>query len=309
MKITSLEQSIFTHGRIQIVTPEPDDEPVHFEINRHTHQNFSGIEPPKLAEHELGEVIRKKTGQEVLNSIPVRVIFDSAEHNVMARYEAWSEATDDMPVCIGNGETASVLNPGKGTRTSHVCKGPQLCRMALKNGLKCSITTRMPVLIEDKRFELRTSSTHTYRALMGQLREMQAQYGGLRHLHLNLTVWEKSMRASNYKRFGCATIELSKDSQEPFMPRVRCQSLEAYGESLLQAWKAEALPQESDMREEESLVLDLPVMAAKGAVHLRSAQEDANLTQNRDETADSRMATLFQGPFMASQEQSAAQMI
>lgn len=309
MNITSLEQSVFTHGRILIVTPDGDDEPVHFEITQHTHNNSSGIEPPNLAENELGEVIRKKTAQEALKSIPVRVIFDSAEHNVMARYEAWSETIDDMPVCIGNGETASVLNPGKGTRTSHVCKGPQMCRMALQNGLQCSITTRMHVLIEDKRFELRTNSTHTYRALMGQLREMQAQYGGLRHLQMNLTVWEKSMRASNYKRFGCATIELSKDSQEPFMPRVRCQSLEAYGESLLQAWKAEALPQESDMREEERLVLDLPVMAAKGAVHLRSAQDDANLTQNRDETADSRMATLFQGPFMASQEQSAAQMI
>lgn len=309
MNITSLEQSVFTHGRILIVTPDGDDEPVHFEITQHTHNNSSGIEPPNLAENELGEVIRKKTAQEALKSIPVRVIFDSAEHNVMARYEAWSETIDDMPVCIGNGETASVLNPGKGTRTSHVCKGPQMCRMALQNGLQCSITTRMHVLIEDKRFELRTNSTHTYRALMGQLREMQAQYGGLRHLQMNLTVWEKSMRASNYKRFGCATIELSKESPEPSIPRVRSQALDAYGESLLQAWKAESVPREADMREEEKLVLDLPVKVTKSAVHFRSVQEGTELTQGRDEYCDSRMETLFKGPLMASQEQGAAQML
>lgn len=300
MKITALESSIHTHGRIQIVTPDEADQPVHFEISQHTHETATGAaEPPKLQPHPTGSELRKRSGQEALQSMPVRVLFDRPEHNVMARYEAWSDAVLDMPVCIGDGEKASVLNPVTGTRKAHVCKGPQLCGLALSNGLRCSITTRMPVLVGRQRFELRTNSSHTYRALMAQMRMLQALYGGLRHLHLNLNVWTKSLRASSYKRFGCATLELSEDSPDPMAMLSPNPALDAYGEALLQAWKLAAVPTAEDAAEEEKIVLELP---PSPKVNTRV------LPLSSLESAET-LKTLFSAPLLASQEQGAAQMI
>lgn len=300
MKISALESSIYTHGRIQIVTPDEVDQPVHFEVSQHIHEPVTGAaEPPKLQPHPTGNELRKRTGQDVLQSIPVRVLFDRPEHNVMARYEAWSDAVLDMPVCIGDGEKASVLNPATGVRKAHVCKGPQLCVMALSNGLRCSITTRMPVIVGKERFELRTNSAHTYRALMAQMRMLFALHGGLRHLHLNLKVWTKSLRASSYKRFGCATLELCEGSSDPMALLSPNPALDAYGEALLQAWKLAAVPTADDAEAGEKIVLELPP----------SPKVNTRVPPLSSPSSAETLTTLFRAPLLASQEQGAAQMI
>ncbi|CAN7739907.1 hypothetical protein LJR118_006598 [Acidovorax sp. LjRoot118] len=265
----------FTEGRVQIVTPEDDGE-CHFVITGHAHQKMTDGEVPAYAEHPVAEKVAPPGAR--LREIPVKVMFDQVNHNLFTRYEAWSPGVPDMPVCIGDGAIANAVNVSTGQRHAHVCKGPSLCRLMLDNNLNCSISVRMPVLVQGVPLELRSNAVNTLAALTAKLTELRARFGGLRHLSLKLRIWEKSTRASSYRRFGCATIDLDADAERAEVCESTDDRNDGYGGAMQRAWAATFVPSAADMRPEPALCLSVPAGAPRPAVlPIRTTQAQAGV--------------------------------
>ena len=245
----------FTEGRVQIVTPEDGGE-CHFAITGHTHQNMTDGEVPAYAEHPVAAKVGPLGAR--LREIPVKVMFDQVHHNLFTRYEAWSPGVPDMPVCIGDGAIANAVNVSTGQRHAHVCNGPSLCRLMLDNNLNCSISVRMPVLVQGVPLELRSNAVNTLAALTAKLTELRARFGGLRHLSLKLRIWEKSTRASSYRRFGCATVDLDADAERAEVCEGTDDRNDGYGGAMQRAWAVTFVPSAADMRPEPALCLSVP---------------------------------------------------
>lgn len=245
----------FSEGRVQIVTPEDGGE-CYFAITGHTHQKMTDGEVPAYAEHPVAAKVTAPGAR--LREIPVKMMFDQVHHNLFTRYEAWSPGVPDMPVCIGDGAIANAVNVSTGQRHAHVCKGPSLCRLMLDNNLNCSISVRMPVLVQGVPLELRSSAINTLAALTAKLTELRARFGGLRHLSLKLRIWEKSTRASSYRRFGCATIDLDADVERAEVCESTDDRNDGYGGAMQRAWAATFVPSAADMRREPALCLSVP---------------------------------------------------
>lgn len=197
--------------------------------------------------HPLKTDVASRTGE--LREIPIRLLFDRPEHNITARYEAWSNAHDSSPICVGDGEVAKRFNPVDASFRSIACRGPQYCPHA-RGVDKCSIQVRMPVQIEEQDslasvFEMRSSSLNTYTSIKGTLDYLFARIGALRHLELKLVAWEKSTRGSNYKAFTCASIDLARPVPLEKLKESAFaldSALEAYAASRIESYYAEILP-------------------------------------------------------------------
>lgn len=257
---------IHTEGRIQ-TSPASAEEP-HLQIRSFVHsasETWKDLNYPEFEKHPIEEQVKAQTDQSLLRTVPIRLVFDKPEHNLKARYEAWSNGLEDMPVCIGNGKRANVLNPATGERTSHICKGPSLCKMALLNDLKCGLVAKMPVKVNENVFEFRTSSVNTYTAIMSELQKITATEGGLRHVPLELGVWQKSTRSSDFKAFSCASIKMVRGAEpsQRELPLHANDSLEQLGAELLARWESALDVSEEDGKQEPELKLNMPANRAR----------------------------------------------
>lgn len=225
-------------------------EPV-FTIGRHVHDAISAAGgEPKLQQHPVYD--RLKRGRDALQAIPVRVMFDDAKSNLLARYEAWGNAPSQGPLCIGNGERAKVYN--KETQAWEVtpCRGPALCPIPSNQGLACALRTKVLVTVEDEGedlgvFEFRTSAENSYRSILSSLIAQQAKHGTLRNIPMSLTGWAKSTQGSSYEPFACATLDQAKGAT------VRAgheadESWELLGRITNEAWMAECTPTAWEMQ-------------------------------------------------------------
>lgn len=253
MKIHQIKPLPHITGYIQIKPGPQGDEhgspgfevvkPVHLPVT----EGQDGAVPGYQV-HPLKEDVASRTGE--LKEVPIRLLFDRPEHNITARYEAWSNTLESMPICIGDGEVAKRLDLESGDYAQIRCPGPQLCKHA--QGLdRCSIQVRMPVQLDEQDsmtsvFELRSTSLNTFTSIKGTLDFLFSKVGSLRNLDLKLVAWEKSTRGSGYQSFTCASIELARPT--PFdelianAPRIDS-DLEAYAAERIEAYYGEVLVQ------------------------------------------------------------------
>jgi hypothetical protein len=191
----------------------------------------------------------KVAAQGALKSIPVRVLFDTPESNIMARYEAWS-THEGEPTCIGDGESGKRLDSVTGAWQAVPCRGPGLCEAARTGKQKCALTARMRMRVDCQDdqlsvFELRTNSLNSYASIRGTLAQLKATYGHLRGLPLELKPWQKSTRGSSFEPFACVRVALAPGEHQKLDHKVD-EAWEAYGASALQTWVAEVVPTEHE---------------------------------------------------------------
>lgn len=174
----------------------------------------------KLAPHPIAtSLVETPSNKQVgkIREIPIRLMFNSPDNNLSARYEAFDTDLNRL-VCAGNGETfnrASLIN---GETTTGTCAGPDLCEHANSGCVQCHLKVRLKVQIAGQDdpfsvFEFQSGSINTYRTLSAKLQMMQSAFGDkLRHIPLTLKVWSKSSAESEYQPFYCADIALANDS-------------------------------------------------------------------------------------------------
>lgn len=155
-----------------------------------------------------------------LQSIPVKVLFDTPENNIAGRFEAWSDAYESGPICLGDGAVAKALDVKTGAWRATLCKGPTLCAKAMSGEVNCRFKAQLLVQVETTpdetcHFEFSTNSLNSYLSILGNLRAFRALHGGLRSLPLKLVPWLKSTRASGYESFACAKLVLNSAGTVP----------------------------------------------------------------------------------------------
>lgn len=224
----------------------------------------------RYAKHPLHE---KAARDGSLKSIPVRVLFDTPESNIMARYEAWS-THEGEPTCIGDGERGKRLDSVTGAWQAVPCRGPGLCEAARTGQQKCALAARMRVQIEEQDdqmsvFELRTSSLNSYASIRGTLAQLKATFGHLRGLRLELKPWAKSTRASSFEPFACVRIALQPGAGREVDHQVD-EAWEAYGTQALQSWVSDVVP--TDQEALGAAVVVTP--RARSAVRAESLSSD-----------------------------------
>ena len=191
-------------------------------------------------------VAQKLNATNTLREIPVKVIFDTPDSNIVGRYEAWSEGCPSGPVCIGDGDRAKMYDADTNAWKAMPCRGPALCQRAAMPDVGCSFSARMQVEILDESvagriFELRTNSLNTYKAISGELHQYRASHGALRHLKLSLVGWVKSSPASNFEPFACAALNVVDKLGEPATASAEW---EEFGAKAVQALLDECVPTE-----------------------------------------------------------------
>jgi hypothetical protein len=117
-----------------------------------------------------------------LRAIPVRMLTDSPDLILRARYEAMHRTQGNI-ACAGDGETAKRRKPD-GSIEEVECRGPEHCPFAKVAEHPCRFFGRLNVQIEGQddtssTFILRTSSVNTLRTLYSKLWAFHARYGGL----------------------------------------------------------------------------------------------------------------------------------
>ena len=146
--------------------------------------------------HPLNEELRKSQ-QDKLRSIPVRLLFNEPELNFRADY-ALFDRQSGRPLCVGNGETCKrVTQDGM---QSLPCPSPDACPLA--KGGACKPYGRLNVLIGDDdplgSFVFRTTGFNSIRTLAARLHYFQAISGNrLACLPLELRLRGKSTRQSH----------------------------------------------------------------------------------------------------------------
>ena len=120
-------------------------------------------------------------------------------------------------ICAGDGENFCRTSQIAGQATSGACTGPDSCGYANNGQVRCHFKVRLKVQIDGQTdpfsvFELQSGSINTYRTLSAKLNLMHAAFGGkLRHVPLNLTIWNKSSSESTYLPFYCADLKLAEN--------------------------------------------------------------------------------------------------
>ena len=146
--------------------------------------------------HPLNEELRKSQ-QDKLRSIPVRLLFNEPELNFRADYTLFDRQSG-RPLCVGNGETCKrVTQDGM---QSLPCPSPDACPLA--KGGACKPYGRLNVLIGDDdplgSFVFRTTGFNSIRTLAARLHYFQAISGNrLACLPLELRLRGKSTRQSH----------------------------------------------------------------------------------------------------------------
>lgn len=146
--------------------------------------------------HPLNEELRKSQ-EDKLRSIPVRLLFNEPELNFRADYTLFDRQSG-RPLCVGNGETCKrVTQDGM---QSLPCPSPDACPLA--KGGACKPYGRLNVLIGDDdplgSFVFRTTGFNSIRTLAARLHYFQAISGNrLACLPLELRLRGKSTRQSH----------------------------------------------------------------------------------------------------------------
>lgn len=172
----------------------------------------------RLADHPGAETLLEsspanKTAGKIVE-VPIRIFFDKPEQALQAHYVAYD--ANGRPVCKGDGCTAKRNLPAVtgGEKASITCVGSEECEFSNQEGITCrrqiSLGVTIPGVSEDPLsiFEVRTSSYHAFRTLLGQLQMIATQLGGLRHVPLKLKLWQTSNAASLYEPFDIFKIAL-----------------------------------------------------------------------------------------------------
>ena len=146
--------------------------------------------------HPLNEELRKSQ-EDKLRSIPVRLLFNDPDLNFRADYTLFDRQSG-RPLCVGNGETCKrVTQDGI---QSLPCPSPDACPLA--KGGACKPYGRLNVLIGDDdplgSFVFRTTGFNSIRTLAARLHYFQAISGNrLACLPLELRLRGKSTRQSH----------------------------------------------------------------------------------------------------------------
>ncbi len=146
--------------------------------------------------HPLNDELRKSQ-EDKLRSIPVRLLFNEPELNFRADYTLFDRQSG-RPLCVGNGETCKrVTQDGM---QSLPCPSPDACPLA--KGGACKPYGRLNVLIGDDdplgSFVFRTTGFNSIRTLAARLQYFQAISGNrLACLPLELRLRGKSTRQSH----------------------------------------------------------------------------------------------------------------
>jgi hypothetical protein len=190
----------------------------HFEVLSRVHEVGAALSP-KFKAHPLSEglvALDLNKPASVIKVIPIRLLFDKPENNLSARYEAYDNDLG-RKTCSGDGKDATRKDLKTGKASSCECAGPDACDYANSGEVHCHLNVRLKVQIDNQQdpfavFELQSGSINTYRTLSAKLQMMHATFEKkLRHIPLNLTVWEKSSKLSNYEPFYCADLKLPAD--------------------------------------------------------------------------------------------------
>ena len=146
--------------------------------------------------HPLNDELRKSQ-EDKLRSIPVRLLFNEPELNFRADYTLFDRQSG-RPLCVGNGETCKrVTQDGM---QSLACPSPDACPLA--KGGACKPYGRLNVLMGDDdplgSFMFRTTGFNSIRTLVARLHYFQAISGNrLACLPLELRLRGKSTRQSH----------------------------------------------------------------------------------------------------------------
>ena len=146
--------------------------------------------------HPLNDELRKSQ-EDKLRSIPVRLLFNEPELNFRADYTLFDRQSG-RPLCVGNGETCKrVTQDGI---QSLPCPSPDACPLA--KGGACKPYGRLNVLIGDDdplgSFVFRTTGFNSIRTLVARLHYFRAISGNkLACLPLELRLRGKSTRQSH----------------------------------------------------------------------------------------------------------------
>ena len=186
-----------------------------FEVLSRVHELTEDADlPPKLRPHPISESLKGTGGaQAKLQCIPVILMFDKPENNLLARYEAFDQNINRL-VCVGDGENCARANFAEATAENHDCKGPDACSFANSGAFQCQLRVRLAVQIDGQHdplsvFEVQSGGIHTYRTLQAKLQMLKAILGGsLRNVPLNLTMYAKSSPAHEFKPFYVADLVL-----------------------------------------------------------------------------------------------------
>jgi Recombination directionality factor-like len=146
--------------------------------------------------HPLNDELRKSQ-EDKLRSIPVRLLFNEPELNFRADYTLFDRQSG-RPLCVGNGETCKRFT--QDGMQSLPCPSPDACPLA--KGGACKPYGRLNVLISDDdplgSFVFRTTGFNSIRTLAARLRYFQAISGNrLACLPLELRLRDKSTRQSH----------------------------------------------------------------------------------------------------------------
>ncbi len=249
MKIQYIDMLPHIEGHIHLAPSDYAQEAGSFELCARTHRATVGpYEPRRRAMHPLHHKLADEALGGKLRSIPVRVLFDTPEHNVHVRYQAWSDSYEHGPGCVGNGEAARRLDPQLGTWSHAVCRGPTLCPAVRHGTLRCSIEVRLRVVVDGQSDPLATwvvssSSENSYRSLLGTLTHLRAMFAGLRHLPLELATYRMSTRASNFEAFDCIQVRMRQGislAQAHNLAPAPNEHVERLGAVALAAWTTES---------------------------------------------------------------------
>ena len=150
-----------------------------------------------------------------LTEIPVRLMFNSVDLNLRARYEAFDKT--GRIVCAGNGCTAR-RSTGKSIEEVQ-CIGADHCDFGIQN--RCNLFARLNVQIdvpgadqdEFSSFILRTESVNAVRTLYAKMKRMHAYFGGrLIGIPFVLKLRQKASSMSYWSKFWYADLMLNKIS-------------------------------------------------------------------------------------------------
>lgn len=128
--------------------------------------------------HPLDEALRKKSGNDKLRSIPVKLLFNDPALNLRAEYSLFDRQSG-RPLCVGNGESCRRYT-ASGMQTLP-CPSPDGCELAKCNA--CKPFGRLNVRIGDEdelgSFIFRTTGFNSIRCLTARLQYYQAVSGNL----------------------------------------------------------------------------------------------------------------------------------
>ena len=176
--------------------PEKDDQ---FSITSQV-QNRDG-----WVSHPLDDVLRKKSENNKIRSIPIKVMFNDPDLNLRADYSLFDK-TNGRPVCAGDGESCR-----RYTETgmqSLPCPSPDSCSFGKG---QCKPYARLSVLIGDEdalgSFIFRTTGYNSIRTLTARLHYYRAVSGNLLScLPLELKLRGKSTTQSHRSAIYYADI-------------------------------------------------------------------------------------------------------